>query len=119
MLWLGKGSASSTPIKEPSQVDFPCFLMFSGSVPVVNMLGSKCSLQTIPHGHPHSVLNSVVFQSSLPSILCFLKIILEVLDVQSNCEEYICILYNQFPLLTLYISGTFIQLSEPTLKQYY
>ena len=49
----------------------------------------------------------------------FKKIILEVLDIQSNCEEHTCILNNQFPLLTLYITGTFIQLSEQTLKQYY
>ena len=40
------------------------------SVTVVYMLGSKYSLQIIPHGHPHSVFDSIIFRISLPSIFC-------------------------------------------------
>ena len=64
----------------------------------------------IPHGHPHSVFNSVVLQISLSSIFLFetkqkqILFTLEVLDLQRKCEEYINILHNQYPLLTLYIS---------------
>ena len=107
VLWFEKGSASSTPIKEPSQFDLPHFLIFSSSVLVVYKLGSQCSLQTIPHGHPHSVINCAIFQISSPSIWCFFffkQFTLEVLDLQNICEEYFRILHNQFPLLPLYIS---------------
>ena len=98
-------SASSTTIKEPSQFDFPRFLFLSSSILVVYKLGSQCSLQTIPHGHSHSVFNSVVFWISSLSIWCvFFFNTLGVLDFQNNCEQYFCILHNQFPLLPLYIS---------------
>ena len=56
MLWFEKVCASSIPTKEPSHVDFPGFLILSGSILVVYMLGSKCSLQTISHSHPHQCL---------------------------------------------------------------
>ena len=109
VLWFEKGSASSTSIKEPSQFEFPHFLIFSSSVLVVYKLGSQCSLQTIPHGHPHSMFTSVIFRISSPSIWCFFffffkQCTLEVLDLHDNCEEYFHILHNQFPLLPLYIS---------------
>ena len=77
VLWIEKGSASSTLIKEPSQFDFPHFLIFSSSVLVVYKLGSQCSLQTIPHGHPHSVINCVIFQISSPSVFSLFFFFLE------------------------------------------
>ena len=56
------------------------------------------------------MFNSVVLQISLSSIFLFetkqkqILFTLEVLDLQRKCEEYINILHNQYPLLTLYIS---------------
>lgn len=107
VLWFEKGGTSSSPIKEVSQVDFPRFLILFGSVLVVYKLGSNCSLQSFLMAIPiqclillssryHHVVFSIFFTKKLFT--------LEVLDLQKNCEEYINILHNQYPLLTLYIS---------------